>query len=45
MKVALTGAGLTLADTTGMAYDPLGDRWSLSRDTDVNYFATAAKAR
>jgi 2-polyprenyl-6-hydroxyphenyl methylase / 3-demethylubiquinone-9 3-methyltransferase len=44
LKAALGGAGLTLADTTGMVYDPLGDRWSLSRDTDVNYFATATKA-
>jgi 2-polyprenyl-6-hydroxyphenyl methylase/3-demethylubiquinone-9 3-methyltransferase len=44
LKAALRGAGLTLADTTGMVYDPLADRWSLSRDTDVNYFATATKA-
>lgn len=44
LRTALSGAGLTLADTTGMIYDPLGDRWSLSRDTDVNYFATAIKA-
>jgi len=44
LKAALTGAGLTLADTTGMVYDPLADQWRLSRDTDVNYFATATKA-
>ena len=44
LKAGLVGAGLTLADTTGMVYDPLADAWSLSRDTDVNYFATATKA-
>jgi 2-polyprenyl-6-hydroxyphenyl methylase/3-demethylubiquinone-9 3-methyltransferase len=41
LAAALRGAGLTLTDTTGMVYDPLGDDWSLSGDTDVNYFATA----
>jgi len=44
LKAALAGAGLTLADTTGMVYEPLADQWRLSRDTDVNYFATATKA-
>lgn len=44
LKTALRGAGLTLADTTGMVYNPLADAWSLSADTDVNYFATATKA-
>lgn len=44
LKAAMRGAGLTLADTTGMVYDPLADEWSLSRDTDVNYLATATKA-
>jgi 2-polyprenyl-6-hydroxyphenyl methylase / 3-demethylubiquinone-9 3-methyltransferase len=44
LKAALSGAGLSLSDTTGMVYDPLDDHWSLSRDTDVNYFATATKA-
>jgi 2-polyprenyl-6-hydroxyphenyl methylase/3-demethylubiquinone-9 3-methyltransferase len=27
----------------GLVYDPFADRWSLSPDTDVNYFAAAAK--
>ncbi len=44
LAAALHGAGLTLTDTTGMVYDPLADAWSLSGDTDVNYFATATKA-
>lgn len=45
LKAGLTSAGLAPADTTGMVYDPLDDRWSLSRDTDVNYFATAKRPR
>jgi len=44
LKAALRGAGLKLAGTTGMVYDPLADEWSLSADTDVNYFATATRA-
>jgi 2-polyprenyl-6-hydroxyphenyl methylase/3-demethylubiquinone-9 3-methyltransferase len=40
---AIRGAGLTLADTAGMVYDPLADTWSLSGDTDVNYLATATR--
>jgi 2-polyprenyl-6-hydroxyphenyl methylase/3-demethylubiquinone-9 3-methyltransferase len=43
LRAALRGAGLTPSDTTGMAYSPLADEWSLSRDTDVNYFATATR--
>jgi 2-polyprenyl-6-hydroxyphenyl methylase/3-demethylubiquinone-9 3-methyltransferase len=43
LKTALERAGLTLADTTGLVYHPLADEWRLSSDTDVNYFATAAR--
>jgi 2-polyprenyl-6-hydroxyphenyl methylase / 3-demethylubiquinone-9 3-methyltransferase len=43
LKAALERAGLTLTDTTGMVYNPLADEWSLARDTDVNYFATAIR--
>lgn len=35
--------GLNTAEVRGMTYNPLGDRWSLSADTDVNYILTAAK--
>lgn len=42
LKAALTGGGLEPADVTGMVYHPLADEWRLSRDTDVNYFVTAA---
>ena len=38
---AAAGLGPALAE--GVVYDPLGDRWSLSPDTDVNYMAAAAK--
>lgn len=40
---ALAASGLTLIDTTGLIYNPLADEWRQGRDTDVNYFATAAR--
>ena len=36
-------AGLKIVDRTGMVFDPLRDRWSLSRDTDVNYLLAARR--
>lgn len=36
-------AGLVLQDLSGVSYDPLADRWSLGRDTGVNYLMTAVK--
>jgi 2-polyprenyl-6-hydroxyphenyl methylase/3-demethylubiquinone-9 3-methyltransferase len=36
-------AGLGAPSFKGMVYSPLADAWSLSDDTDVNYFAAAAK--
>jgi 2-polyprenyl-6-hydroxyphenyl methylase/3-demethylubiquinone-9 3-methyltransferase len=39
----MAAAGLTDMAFEGLVYDPLADRWSLSPDTDVNYFAAAAK--
>jgi 2-polyprenyl-6-hydroxyphenyl methylase/3-demethylubiquinone-9 3-methyltransferase len=35
--------GLSLAEIRGVTYSPLGDRWSLSGDTDVNYMLAATK--
>jgi len=36
--------GLTVQDISGMIYDPIGGRWSLSsRDLSVNYIAMATK--
>jgi 2-polyprenyl-6-hydroxyphenyl methylase/3-demethylubiquinone-9 3-methyltransferase len=43
LRAALARAGLTVADVTGMVYNPLADEWLLSRDTRVNYFATALR--
>jgi 2-polyprenyl-6-hydroxyphenyl methylase / 3-demethylubiquinone-9 3-methyltransferase len=39
----LEGQGLTVTEDTGVAYNPLSDRWSLSRDMDVNYMMVATK--
>jgi 2-polyprenyl-6-hydroxyphenyl methylase / 3-demethylubiquinone-9 3-methyltransferase len=44
LKAALKAAGLAPAGTKGMVYNPLADAWSLSGDTDVNYFATATRS-
>ncbi len=40
----LRAAGLTVIDLSGVAYDPLGREWRLSRDLGVNYMAFAVKA-
>ena len=37
-------AGLGKPSFKGLVYNPLRDVWSLDDDTDVNYFASAAKA-
>jgi 2-polyprenyl-6-hydroxyphenyl methylase/3-demethylubiquinone-9 3-methyltransferase len=39
----MAAAGLSRIAFEGLVYDPLGDRWSLSPDTDVNYFATGVR--
>jgi 2-polyprenyl-6-hydroxyphenyl methylase / 3-demethylubiquinone-9 3-methyltransferase len=43
LRRALQGVALNLTDVTGMVYNPLADEWRLARDSDVNYFATAAR--
>jgi 2-polyprenyl-6-hydroxyphenyl methylase / 3-demethylubiquinone-9 3-methyltransferase len=40
----LRRAGLAIEQMTGVTYNPLADRWSLSRDLDVNYMLVAKKA-
>ncbi|MGE0718567.1 MAG: bifunctional 2-polyprenyl-6-hydroxyphenol methylase/3-demethylubiquinol 3-O-methyltransferase UbiG [Alphaproteobacteria bacterium] len=41
---ALRRAGLTVATVTGVAYDPLRDRWRLAADDlDVNYMLAATR--
>ena len=39
----LRAAGLGAPVLQGLAYSPFADAWALSGDTDVNYFAAAAK--
>lgn len=39
----LRRAGLRVADVTGVVYDPLRDRFRLSRDLDVNYMLYAVR--
>jgi 2-polyprenyl-6-hydroxyphenyl methylase/3-demethylubiquinone-9 3-methyltransferase len=39
----LMASGLGAARLTGLVYNPLADGWRLAADTDVNYFAAAAK--
>jgi 2-polyprenyl-6-hydroxyphenyl methylase/3-demethylubiquinone-9 3-methyltransferase len=44
LERALQGAGLVVADRTGVVYNLLADRWQQSRDMDVNYMVLAEKA-
>ena len=39
----LRRAGLAIERMTGVTYNPLADRWSLSRDLDVNYMLVAKR--
>jgi 2-polyprenyl-6-hydroxyphenyl methylase / 3-demethylubiquinone-9 3-methyltransferase len=43
LEAALRASGLGLAETSGVTYNPLLDRWSLGTDLDVNYLAVATK--
>lgn len=43
MRHGLAQCGLTEKILTGVSYNPLSDKWSLSTDTDVNYMVLAAK--
>lgn len=44
MTTAMTANGLSVADKTGVSYNPLTDQWSLSpKDLDVNYMVLAAR--
>jgi 2-polyprenyl-6-hydroxyphenyl methylase/3-demethylubiquinone-9 3-methyltransferase len=44
LEIAMERAGLRTTDERGVIYNPLADRWSLSRDIDVNYMVLAEKA-
>ena len=43
LEAALTKAGMSVADRTGVTYNPLADRWSRSKDMDVNYMLLAER--
>jgi 2-polyprenyl-6-hydroxyphenyl methylase/3-demethylubiquinone-9 3-methyltransferase len=43
LEAAIEKAGLAVAHSTGVIYNPLADRWSRSTDMDVNYIVAAAK--
>ncbi|HEV2897490.1 MAG TPA: bifunctional 2-polyprenyl-6-hydroxyphenol methylase/3-demethylubiquinol 3-O-methyltransferase UbiG [Pseudaminobacter sp.] len=45
LERALSNAGMTIADRTGVTYNLLADRWQRSRDMDVNYMVLAEKRR
>lgn len=45
LRQALAEGGMTVLDETGVAYNPLFDRWALATDMDVNYMILGAKAR
>jgi 2-polyprenyl-6-hydroxyphenyl methylase / 3-demethylubiquinone-9 3-methyltransferase len=44
LTAAIEAAGFKIDDLKGVAYNPLRDSWSLSRDTAVNYMLLASKA-
>ena len=44
LEKALAPTGMTIIDRTGVAYNPLADRWQLSKDMDVNYMVLAERA-
>ncbi|MGB5948611.1 MAG: bifunctional 2-polyprenyl-6-hydroxyphenol methylase/3-demethylubiquinol 3-O-methyltransferase UbiG [Parvibaculum sp.] len=44
LRQSLEGAGLSIPEMTGVTYNPISDRWSLTRDMGVNYMALAVKA-
>lgn len=43
LVAGLRAGGLETREVSGLAYNPLADRWSLSRDLDVNYLLFAIK--
>jgi 2-polyprenyl-6-hydroxyphenyl methylase/3-demethylubiquinone-9 3-methyltransferase len=44
-RAALVGAGLSIEETVGVSFSPLSGKWSLTRDTGVNYMVTATRAK
>ncbi len=44
LRSAAAAGGLSVADLTGVAYNPIADVWRRSSDTDVNYLMLTTKA-
>jgi len=44
LEAALERGGLRQCDAHGVVYSPLGDRWLLADDMDVNYMLAASRA-
>ena len=42
-RAAMIGAGLDMLETVGVSFSPLTGRWSLTRDTAVNYIVSATR--
>lgn len=42
LSAELRAAGFRPREIAGLSYDPLGDRWTVSRDTSVNYIGWAS---
>ncbi len=45
LTAALAKAGMDVAETTGVFYNPLTDAWNRSKDTDVNYMVLSTKPK
>jgi len=43
LEDAFTKGGMSLLDESGVTYNPVLDRWSKSKDMDVNYMMLATK--
>ena len=43
METSLASGAMSVASWTGVTYNPLSDRWSLSKDMAVNYMCVAVK--
>jgi len=45
LEGAIRHGGLDIVETTGVIYNPLADKWALSRDTGVNYMVFAVRRK
>ena len=45
LSAEIEGTGLSIREIQGVSFDPLGWRWRVSPDTDVNYMLVASKPR